>query len=326
MSLLQSHPQAPRLLDQVRQVAQLKHFSYRTEESYIYYIRQFILFHHKRHPKEMGIDEIRAYLSHLATDKHVAASTQNVARCAIIFLYQQVLKVHLPDIDDVERAKRPIRVPVVFSRQEVQAVLSHLSGIHHLMASLLYGSGLRVMECVRLRIKDVDFDYRQITVRDGKGKKDRVTMLPQPVIEPLQFQLKRVKQLHQQDMAAGYGSVYLPNALAQKYPNASCDLKWQYFFPADRYSTDPRSQKTRRHHIGEQSLQRAVKQAVHKAGILKHGSCHTFRHSFATHLLAAGYDIRTVQELVGHKDVRTTMIYTHVLKQGGQGVKSPLEL
>ena len=264
-------------------------------------------------------------LSSLAIDKNVAASTQNVARCALIFLYEQVLHIALPEIDAIEIAKRPSRLPVVFSKQEVQEILSHLGGLQHLMASLLYGSGLRLMECIRLRIKDIDFDYQQITVRDGKGRKDRVTMLPKPTIEPIKFQIKRVQQLHQQDLAQGYGAVYLPDALIKKYPQANQELLWQYIFPAENRSIDPRSGIVRRHHIGAQSLQRAMKQASRQAGILKNGSCHTLRHSFATHLLENGSDIRTVQELLGHKDVRTTMIYTHVLKRGGKGVKSSLE-
>jgi integron integrase len=317
--------QPPRLLDQVRQTLRLKHFSLKTEKSYVHYIREFILFHNKQHPKEMGVDEIRAYLSHMAVEKHVAASTQTVALSALLFLYRQVLQIDLPYIDEIERAKRPERLPVVFTRLEVKQILSHLDGVHHLSASLLYGSGLRLMECLRLRVKDVDFEYRQIIVRDGKGSKDRVTMLPGSLIEPLKSQLQKAQSLHQQDLALGYGSVELPYALERKYPNIDRTWGWQFVFPSWKRSVDPRTQAIRRHHLYEQSVQRSVKQAIQKAGIIKHGGCHTFRHSFATHLLEDGYDIRTVQELLGHKDVRTTMIYTHVLNQGGRGVRSPLD-
>ncbi|MDV2994931.1 MAG: Tyrosine recombinase XerC [Chroococcidiopsis sp. SAG 2025] len=318
-------PQPPRLLDQVRQSIRLKHFSLKTEKSYVYYIRDFILFHNKRHPKEMGADEIRAYLSHLAVERQVAASTQTVALSALLFLYRQVLQIELPYIDEIERAKRPEHLPVVFTRHEVKQILAHLDGVHHLIASLLYGSGMRLMECLRLRVKDIDFEYQQIAVRDGKGNKDRVTMLPVSTIEPIKAHLQKTKSLHQQDLALGYGSVELPYALERKYPNANSEWKWQFVFPSWKRSVDPRSQIVRRHHIYEQSVQRAVKGAVQKAGITKHGGCHTFRHSFATHLLEDGYDIRTVQELLGHKDVKTTMIYTHVLNRGGRGVRSPLD-
>ena len=321
-----SQPQPPRLLDQVRQSIRLKHFSLKTEKSYTHYIRDFILFHNKRHPKEMGVDEIRAYLSHLATERHVAASTQNVALSALLFLYKQVLQIELPYINDIERAKQPERLPVVFTQDEVKQILAHLDGVHHLIASLLYGSGMRLMECLRLRVKDLDFEYRQITVRNGKGNKDRVTMLPISILEPLKVQLQKARSLHRQDLALGYGSVELPYALERKYPNAHCQWKWQFVFSSWKRSLDPRSKQVRRHHIYEQSVQRAVKQAIQSSGITKHGSCHTFRHSFATHLLENGYDIRTVQELLGHKDVKTTMIYTHVLNRGGRGVRSPLDI
>lgn len=317
--------QPPRLLDQVRQVIRLKHMSIKTEDSYVYYIRDFILYHNKKHPRDMGVPEIRTYLSHLAIEKNVAASTQNVARNALLFLYQKVLTIELPHLNGIEPAKRPQRLPVVFSRTEVQAILANLDGVHHLMASLLYGSGLRLTECLNLRIKDIDLEYRQVTVRDGKGKKDRITMLPEATIAPLKLQLERAKYLHEQDLAQGHGAVYLPYALERKYPNVNRQWAWQYVFPANNRSTDPRSGTVRRHHIYEDSLQRAMKTAIRKAGIAKHGSCHTLRHSFATHLLENGYDIRTVQELLGHKDVRTTMIYTHVLNRGGRGVRSPLD-
>jgi integron integrase len=303
----------------------LKHLSLKTEKSYLYYIRDFILFHNKRHPREMGVAEIRQYLSHLATQKQVAASTQNVALNALLFLYRQVLQLELPYIDKIERAKRPQRIPVVFTRTEVKAILSNLEGIHHLMASLLYGSGLRLSECLQLRVKDIDSEYQQIIVRDGKGQKDRVTMLPNSTIPSLKLQLEKAKQLHQQDLTEGYGAVYLPYALERKYPNANREWGWQYVFPAAQRSVDPCAGVIRRHHLLEDSLQRAVKKAVQQARIPKHGSCHTFRHSFATHLLEDGYDIRTIQEFLGHKDVKTTMIYTHVLNRGGKGVRSPLD-
>jgi len=318
--------QPPRLLDQVRQAIRFKHYSLKTEKSYVYYIRDFILFHQKRHPRDMGASEIRAYLSHLAVNQNVAASTQNVALSALLFLYRHVLEIELPYIGEIERAKKPQRLPVVFTRSEVKAILAHLDGIHHLLVSLLYGSGLRLSEGLQLRVKDFDFEYGQITVRNGKGAKDRMTMLPQSLIEPLQQQLEKTRAMHQLDLSLGYGTVYLPYALERKYPNANREWKWQYAFPSWKRSVDPRSQVVRRHHLHERSLQRAVKQAIQQANIFKHGGCHTFRHSFATHLLEDGYDIRTVQELLGHKDVQTTMIYTHVLNRGGRGVRSPLDI
>jgi integron integrase len=323
--LSMSPSQPPRLLDQVRESIRLKHFSLKTEKAYIHYVRDFILYHNKRHPKEMGAAEIRAYLSHLAIDRNVAPSTQTVALSALLFLYRQVLQIDLPYIDDIERAKKPERLPVVFSRSEVKQILAHLDGIDHLIVSLLYGSGMRLMEGLRLRVKDLDFDYGQITVRDGKGKKDRQTMLPKSLQAPLQLQLQKAKQMHDLDLSMGYGTVELPYALERKYPNANQQWGWQFVFPSWKRSVDPRSKVVRRHHLYEQSVQRAVKQAMHRAGVFKHGGCHTFRHSFATHLLEDGYDIRTVQELLGHKDVKTTMIYTHVLNRGGLGVRSPLD-
>ena len=318
-------PRPPRLLDQVREVARLKHFSLATEKSYVYYIRDFILFHNKRHPKEMGAPEIRAYLSHLAIQRNVAASTQTVALSALLFLYRQVLDIELPYIDEIERARRPQRLPVVFTRSEVKRILTNLDGIQHLIVSLLYGTGMRLMEGLRLRVKDLDFEYHQITVRDGKGQKDRRTMLPTSLVEPLRQQLQKAKRLHEQDLAMGYGAVEMPYALARKYPNAHSEWKWKFVFPSWKRSVDPRTQIVRRHHVYERSIQRAVKQAIQRAGVTKHGGCHTFRHSFATHLLEDGYDIRTVQELLGHQDVKTTMIYTHVLNHGGRGVRSPLD-
>jgi integron integrase len=319
-------------LEKCRQVIRLKHLSYRTEETYLLTIRRFIAFHGGRtHPKDMGAEEIRAYLSYLAIEGNVAASTQNVAFSALLFLYRDVLHLELPAIEHVERAKRPSRLPEVFTREETRAVLSHMEGTPRLMASLLYGSGLRLMECVRLRVKDVDFAQRQITVREGKGEKDRVTMLPQSLTEPLRRQIEKAKLLHEEDLAAGHGAIYLPYALERKYPNAGKEWGWQYVFPASKRSTDPRSGITRRHHLAEDVLQRAVRAAIRQAAITKKASCHTFRHSFATHLLEDGYDIRTVQELLGHKDVSTTMVYTHVLNRGRvpakrvAGVRSPLD-
>lgn len=316
----------PKLLDQVRNLIRVKHYSIRTEEAYVNWIRRFILFHNKRHPNEMGEPEVSQFLTHLAVKGKVSASTQNQALSAVLFLYREVLKKDIGWLDDVERAKRPTRLPVVFTREEAKAILAHLEGSKWLMANLLYGSGLRLMECIRLRIKDLDFEYNQIVVRDAKGQKDRVTMLPVSLKEPLKRHLEKVRAIHEKDLKEGFGKVYLPFALERKYPNANQEWGWQYVFPASKHSGDPRTGIERRHHIAETVLQRGVKAAIRSTGITKNGSCHTFRHSFATHLLEAGYDIRTVQELLGHKDVSTTMIYTHVLNRGGKGVKSPLDL
>lgn len=315
----------PPLLEQVRHHIRLKHYSIRTEDAYVQFIKRFILFHRKRHPSQMGVDEIRQYLSYLANVGQVAASTQNQALSALLFLYREVLNVELPFIDGIERAKRPVRVPVVLTREECNKILSQLSGIYKLMVELLYGSGLRLMECVRLRVKDIDFGYKQITVRDGKGEKDRRTVLPILLTDRLQHQLNRAKLLHEEDLQKGFGRVYLPYALARKYPNAPTEWAWQWVFPANNLSVDPRSGLTRRHHASEDMLQARVKEAARKAVIAKRVSCHTFRHSFATHMLEDGYDIRTVQELLGHSNVKTTQIYTHVLNRGGHGVKSPLD-
>ncbi|MFZ0256024.1 MAG: integron integrase [Gammaproteobacteria bacterium] len=315
----------PRLLDQVRDAIRVRHYSIRTEQAYLGWIKRFVLFHGKRHPGEMGKAEISTFLTHLALTGKVAASTQNQALNAIMFLYREVLKQDVGWLDDVERARKPSRLPVVFTPEEARRVLTLLPKDKWLMTSLLYGSGLRLMECVRLRVKDLDFHYRQITVRDGKGYKERVTVLPEKLVEPLQAQLQTVGTVHQQDLKEGYGVVYLPYALERKYPNANREFGWQYVFPASKRSIDPRSGVERRHHISETSLQQAVKNAIRRAGIIKPGSCHTFRHSFATHLLENGQDIRTIQELLGHKDVNTTMIYTHVLARGGRGVRSPLD-
>jgi len=315
----------PKLLDCVHAVARMRHLSLGTERAYSDWIKRFILFHKKRHPKEMGADEIRLFLSHLAVDGNVAASTQNVALCALLFLYRDVLGVELPYVDGIQRAKRPARIPVVFTRAEAAALLSRLSGTYRLIAGLLYGSGLRLMEALRLRVKDLDFGYMEILVRDGKGEKDRRTILPRPLVEPLRQQLGGVKVLHEQDLREGFGDVYLPYALGHKYPNAAREWAWQYIFPSSKLSVDPRSGVTRRHHVSSDSVQREVKRAIRLAGITKRGGCHTLRHSFATHLLEDGYDLRTIQELLGHSDVRTTQIYTHVLNRGGRGVRSPLE-
>jgi len=315
----------PRLLDQVRQALRLKHYALRTEEAYVGWVRRFILFHHKRHPQTLGTPEVEAFLSDLAVNQHVAASTQNQALSALLFLYAVVLKQPLAGPLNSVRAKQPQRLPTVLTREEVRRVLDALTGVHQVMAQLLYGSGLRLMECVRLRVKDLDFAQRQLVVREGKGAKDRLTMLPDRVLAPLQMQLQYVKLLHEQDLRAGYGNVYLPNALDRKYPNAERLWIWQYVFPADGLSTDPRTQVVGRHHRDESGLQKAVKRAAQLADVPKHVTCHVFRHSFATHLLEDGYDIRTVQELLGHSDVKTTMIYTHVLARGGRGVRSPLD-
>lgn len=317
------HP--PRLLDQVRGAIRLRHYSIRTEQAYTDWIKRFILFHGKRHPREMGAAEVERFLTHLAVEGRVAASTQNQALSALLFLYRTVLKVDLPWLGEMTRAKRPGRLPVVLTVEEVRRVLARIDGQQGLMADLLYGAGLRLLECVRLRVKDLDFEMRQITVRDGKGEKDRMTMLPQAVLEPLRAHLEKVKVLHAHDLEEGFGEVYLPYALDRKYPDASREWGWQYVFPAAGRSVDPRSGKERRHHVDEQTLQRAMKKAVRAAGLTKPASCHTLRHSFATHLLQSGYDIRTVQELLGHQDVATTMIYTHVLNRGGSGVISPLD-
>jgi len=315
----------PRLLEQLRDAIQRRHYSSRTEETYVHWVKRFIYFSGRRHPRELGAPEVTAFLNYLAREREVAAATQNQALSALIFLYKEVLAQSLPWLEDLERAKRPARLPNVLTRDEVQRLLARMQGVKWLMASLLYGAGLRLRECLKLRVKDVDFGYRQILVRDGKGAKDRVTMLPQSVIEPLQAHLVRVKTQHEQDLAAGYGDVELPDALARKYPKAPYEWAWKFVFPSHRLSTDPRSGVIRRHHVYENYVIRGVKQAAFAARIAKHVSCHTLRHSFATHLLEAGYDIRTVQELLGHADVSTTMIYTHVLNKGGQGVKSPLD-
>lgn len=297
----------------------------RTEQAYVGWIRRFILANGKRHPRDMGALEVEAFLTRLAMQGRVAASTQNQALSALLFLYREVLGVELPWMEEIRRAKRPKRLPVVLAREEVQALLGELDGIHWLMASLLYGTGMRLMECVRLRVKDADFGRGEITVRQGKGAKDRRTMLPARLRDPLRAQLRETQRIHQRDLAAGFGEVWLPGALERKYVGAAREWGWQYVFPARRRSVDPRSGMVRRHHHEESLLQRAVKSAVRRAGIAKPATCHTLRHSFATHLLEDGYDLRTIQELLGHKDVATTQVYTHVLNRGGHGVRSPLD-
>jgi integron integrase len=314
-----------KLLDRVRDVIRLKHYSLRTERTYCDWIERFIRFHRMRHPAEMAELEMGEFLTALARDGNVSASTQNQALSALLFLYREVLKQEIGWLEKVERAKKPAHLPVVLSRDEVHKIFAHLHGTARLMAGLLYGSGLRLMECLRLRVKDVDFAYARITVRDTKSGRDRVTMLPVNLAAPLQRHLQKVKAQHDQDVADGFGEVWLPDALGRKYPNAALEWGWQFVFPSSRISIDPRTQKKGRHHIDESALQQAVKKAVRAAGLSKPASCHTFRHSFATHLLENGYDIRTVQDLLGHKDVSTTMIYTHVLNKPGIGVRSPLD-
>jgi integron integrase len=318
--------QRPRLLVQVRDALRARHYSLRTADTYVQWIKRFILFHHKRHPRDIEAKEINQFLTDLAVTQRVASATQNQALSAILFLYKVILHQDVGPITGLIRAKKPKRLPVVLSDDEVKAVLQGLSSPYWLMASLLYGSGLRLMECVRLRVKDIDFSYHQITVRDGKGAQDRVTMLPRKLKGSLQQHLQAVKQLREHDLQQGYGSVYLPYALERKYPSASRDWVWQYVFPAATHSLDPRSGIPRRHHIAPLSLQRAVKAAIRHVGIPKAASYHTFRHCFATHLLENGADIRTVQELLGHKDVSTTMIYAHVLQRGGRGTLSPIDI
>jgi len=315
----------PRLLDQVRDTIRRKYYSRRTEEAYVFWIRRFIYFTGKRHPATLGEPEVTAFLSHLAVGRHVAAATQNQALSALLFLYKEVLGQELAWLDGVQRATRPPRLPTVLTREEAERLLTAMVGTRWLLASLLYGAGLRVIECLRLRVKDVDLSYRQILVRDGKGEKDRVTVLPEALIEPMRAHLERVRMLHARDLQQGYGEVHLPYALSRKYPRAGKEWAWQYVFPSKNRSADPDDGVIRRHHLDESVPQRAVKEAARAAGIAKHVNCHTLRHSFATHLLEGGYDIRTVQELLGHSDVSTTMIYTHVLNKGGRGVKSPLD-
>ncbi len=318
-------PQPPKLLEQVVARLRVKHYSLRTEQIYVDWIKRFVWFHGKRHPRDMGAAEIEAFLTNLAVERSVSASTQNQAKSALLFLYKEVLQIELPWLDNVTQAKVPKKLPVVMTQNEVRAVLARLDGTVWLICSLLYGSGLRIMECLRLRVKDVDFERCEILVREGKGFKDRVTMLPASLVQLLKQQLERVKTLHEEDLLKGYGDVFMPMALEAKYPKAGKSWNWQYIFPSRNLSVDPRSGAVRRHHSDEKVIQRAVKKAASAAEISKLATPHTFRHSFATHLLQSGYDIRTVQELLGHSDVSTTMIYTHVLNKGGKGVVSPLD-
>ena len=314
----------PKLLTRVRQTMRLRHMSPKTEKAYILWIRRFILFHGKRHPDEMAEPEVTAFLTHLATERRVSASTQNQALCALLFLYREVLGKELGDLDAV-RAKRRRRLPVVLTQGEVTRLLRALEGTPRLVASLLYGSGLRLSECLRLRVQDLDFAYHQVTVRDGKGGKDRVTMLPTRSVPTMKSHLETVRALHQADLAAGHGRALLPDALDRKYPSAPVEWAGQYVFPSTSLAPDRRDGELRRFHMSPRTVQKAVKAAARRAGITKRATCHTLRHSFATHLLANGYDIRTVQELLGHRSVRTTMIYTHVLNRGGHGVQSPVD-
>jgi integron integrase len=314
----------PKLLDSVRQAIRLRHYSRRTEQAYVGWIRRFIVFHGKRHPGELGAREVTAFLSSLAT-RGVSASTQNQALSAILFLYEVVVGERLPWMYDIVRAQRPVRLPVVLSCEEVTSLLSELRGVVWLMASLLYGAGLRLLECAELRVKDLNVDRGELRIRDGKGGKDRVTMLPVALNGPMREHLARVKTQHDADLALGRGRVALPGTIGAKYPNASQEWAWQWVFPATRFYVDQHTGERRRHHLHESVLQRAVQSAARSAGIARPATSHSLRHSFATHLLEAGYDIRTIQELLGHRDVSTTMIYTHVLNQGGRGVRSPLD-
>ena len=316
----------PKLLDQLRELLRIKHYSYKTEQSYVRWVKRYILFHNKRHPKDMGEQEITQFLSHLAIKQNVSASTQNQALCAIVFLYKHVLNKAPGEFTKIVWAKRPKRLPVVLSREEVKEILENISGTIWLVVSLLYGSGLRLNECLKLRVKDIDFEYNQLLIRSAKGGKDRYTLLPNIIKTTLQQHLLKVQKLHQQDLKNGYGNVHLPYAIERKYPKAAKEWGWQYAFPSLSISADPRSNVQRRNHIGEWTIQRSIRYAILKTGITKSVSAYTFRHSFATHLLENGYDIRTIQELLGHKNVKTTMIYTHVLKNGGHYIKSPMDM
>ncbi len=320
-----SAPKSSPLLNQVREVMRRRHMSRRTEAAYLHYILDYLRFHGTRQPRDMGVAEIRAYLTDLAVDRKVAPSTQNVALNALLFLYRQVLQVELPRIQNAPRARQPERLPVILTRSEVRAVLAQVDGPHHLILSLLYGTGMRLSECLSLRVKDIDVEGRQITVRDARGEEDRVVPLPEKVIAPLLHQLEVARALHEHDLSQGHGSVELPYALAHDDSPVAKEWGWQYIFPATRRTVDSHSHHVRRHHILADSVHRSMRTAVKKAGITKHAGCHTLRHSFATHLLESGYDIRTVQELLGHKDVKTTMIYTHVLSRDGLAVRSPLD-
>lgn len=321
-----SAPKGKKLLDQYREALRNRHYSARTEKTYASWVRQYILHHHKRHPREMGPAEINDFITHLVGQRNVSASTQNQAISAILFLYRNVLRLPLDETALAPiRPSKPKRVPTVLSKTEAKTVIEKMDGVYKLMTQIMYGGGLRLMEVLRLRVKDLDFANRQIIVRDGKGENDRVTTFPDVLLEPLRLHLKQVKALHEHDLSIGLGTVYLPYALERKYVNANREFAWQYVFPAPDLSVDPASGVKQRHHVNESSLQKAVKQAARLAKMDKPVTPHTFRHSFATHLLQNGYDIRTVQELLGHKDVKTTMIYTHVLQRGGLAVRSPLD-
>lgn len=322
---MQNNMNKPRLLDQVRNRIHYLHYSRKTESSYIHWIKGYILFHGKQHPKDLNADDVVAYLNFLAKNKQVSASTQNQAMNAIVFLYKQVLNLDLEEFKNLKYAKRPKRLPVVLTQSEVARVMEQLSDPHWTMVSLMYGSGLRFMECLTLRVKDIDFERRELFVRAGKGNKDRVTMLPVNSIPGLKKQIEIVTAYHEDDVKKGIDHVSMPYALKRKFPNAGKELKWQFVFASKNLSLEPGTGNRGRHHLHERSAQRMIRNAIKKAGIIKHATCHTFRHSFATHLLESGYDIRTVQELMGHKHVNTTMIYTHVLNRGGKGVKSPLD-
>jgi integron integrase len=315
----------PKLLDQVRHAVRLRHYSFSTEKAYVQWIRRFILASGKRHPRDLGAPEVERFLTELAVREHVSPSTQNQALSAILFLYKHVLGMNLEWLSNVVRAKRDRKIPVVFTQKEARQVIAHLADNYWLMGSLKYGAGHRVMETLRLRIKDLDFNYREIVVHDGKGKKDRRTLLPDCITERLEEHFLRVRQLHQSDIDKGYAGVSLPYALARKYPKAGNEWGWQYVFPSASLSASPYTGEVERHHVDQKGIQRAVHIAVRTVGIGKPASCHTFRHSFATHLLESGYDIRTVQELLGHSNVKTTMIYTHVLNKGGRAVRSPMD-
>jgi len=325
METVALNARTPRLLDQLRATLRVRHLSLNTEEAYVDWARRFILFHGKRHPKDLGAAEVQAFLSHLAVERQVSASTQNQAKAALLFLYKRVLGVDLPWLDEVVQARERRRLPVVLSPGEVRTLLDQLDGTMGLAAALLYGTGLRLLEGLRLRVKDLDFDRLEVTVRSGKGDRDRMTMLPERLVAPLRAHLVKVKTLHEKDLAEGFGEVFLPDALAAKYKCAARQWGWQWVFPSTVRSVDPRSGRTRRHHLFPESVQRAVREAARRAELAKPVTPHVLRHSFATHLLTAGHDIRTVQELLGHKDVATTMIYTHVLNRGGRGVASPLD-
>ncbi len=316
---------SPKLLESLREALPVRHYSNRTEDTYCSWVKRFVHFHKLRHPREMGELEINLFLTHLAVSEKVSASTQNQALSALLFLYRHVIGKEVGDLGHVIRARKPIHLPVVLTRDEVKALLAQLAGDKRLMASLMYGAGLRLMECLRLRVQDIDFASNEIMVRDGKGAKDRITMLPETLKQPLSDHLKNVKRIHDKDLADGWGRVLLPGALDRKYPNAPAEWRWQWVFPQENRWTNTKTGEEGRHHIDESLIQKAVKSAAFHAQLIKRATCHTFRHSFATHLLEAGYDIRTIQELMGHKDVSTTMIYTHVLNKGGHGVKSPVD-